>query len=71
MAEPKKTEPAPPAPPLAAAEAVPSHIVVTDDVAPYRKGQVLPYDLALVARLDGKSRPATPFDLGVAGIMTR
>jgi hypothetical protein len=71
MAEDKKTPPAPPAPSPAAAEAAPSHIVVTDDVAPYRKGQVLPYDLALVARLNGRFRPATPFDLGVAGFMTR
>jgi hypothetical protein len=69
MAEDKKT---PAAPPSASDTAQsPSHIVMLDDVAGYRKGQVLPYDLALVARLDGKFRPATPFDLGVAGIMTR
>jgi hypothetical protein len=68
MADEKKQ---PPAPGPAPSPAAPSHIVVTDDVGRYRKGQVLPYAPELVKELQGNFRPATDFDLGVAGIMTR
>lgn len=59
------------APPIAAAPIAPTHLVVTDDVAPYRKGQVLPYAPEIVKALGANFRPATARDLGVAGIMTR
>lgn len=63
MAEPAK-EPTP-------APAVPSHIVVLDDADGYRKGMVLPYTPELVKQLGDNFRPATPFDLGVSGVLTR
>jgi hypothetical protein len=68
MTEPKKQ---PPAPAPSPAPIATGYLVVTDDVGRYRKGQVLPHASELVEELQGNFRPATDFDLGVAGIMTR
>jgi len=48
-----------------------SYLVVTQDDGEFRRGMVLPNAPELADRLAGKVRPATPFDLGVAGIVTR
>jgi hypothetical protein len=66
MTEQKKQPPSPAPAPIST-----GYIVVTDDVGRYRKGQVLPHAPELVEELAGKFRPATEFDIGVAGIMTR
>jgi hypothetical protein len=55
------------APPLNA----PSYVVVTDDCGKRRKGMVLPNTPEIVKELGRNFRPATPYDLGVAGLLTR
>lgn len=65
MADQPKTPPAPDSPPG------PTHVVVTADAATYRKGMILPNTPEIAKALSGKSRPATPHDLGVAGMTTR
>jgi hypothetical protein len=57
------------APPAPAPDS--AYLVVTEDVEGYRRGMIIPNDAALAKRLAGKTRPATSFDLGVAGIVTR
>jgi len=59
------------APPLDAAQIEPSHLVLLDDAEGFRKGMLVPNAPDIAARLSGKTRPATPVDLGVAGIVTR
>lgn len=59
------------APAEAATQLEPTHLVITEDVDAFRKGMIIPNSSEIAKRLSGKTRPATQFDLGVAGIVTR
>ncbi|MGD9545040.1 MAG: hypothetical protein AB7F41_14620 [Methylocystis sp.] len=64
MAEKPSPSPEPSAP-------APTHLVVTEATDGYPRGAIVPNAPEIARSLAGKSRPATPHDLGVAGIMIR
>lgn len=67
--DPKFPAPPPrvPAPPPKA----PDYLVALDDAAGIRSGQVVPNTQENAKALEGKCRPATDVDIGVAGIMRK
>lgn len=48
-----------------------SHLVLLEDAEGFPRGAIAPNEPGLAAKLGSKARPATAFDLGVAGIVTR
>ncbi len=68
-------DPAFPMPPpikrAAPAQKAPEYVLVLEDAAGFRAGQVILNTEETAKALDGKCRPATDVDIGVAGIMRK
>lgn len=60
-----------PAAPSAPAPKAPGYLLALADAPGIRSGQVVPNTQQNAKALEGKCRPATDVDLGVAGIMRK
>ncbi|MBM3654746.1 MAG: hypothetical protein FJX06_18365 [Alphaproteobacteria bacterium] len=65
----RPTRPEPPA--MTTAVVVSNYLVALADAPPVRAGQIVPNTPENAKALDGKSRPASEIDLGVAGLIRK